>query len=73
MEGTNPLRLYCALVWWRPGRVRTQEETFPGSRNPSSQCMPYASASADTACTPDADAEADEAADDSASEEGGEE
>ena len=40
MEGTNPLRLYCALMWWRPGRVRTQEETFQGSRNPSSQFMP---------------------------------
>ena len=37
MEGTNTLRLYCALVWWRPGRVRTQEETFQGSLNPSSQ------------------------------------
>ena len=42
MQGTNPLRLYCALVWWRPGRVRTQEETFQGSHNPSSQFMPYA-------------------------------
>ena len=57
MEGTYPLRLYCALMWWRPGRVRTQEETFPDSHNPSSQFMPYASASAHTACTPDADTE----------------